>query len=358
MKVNQRGSSYEYYFRHEGQRFRKGGFKTSAEAKKAMKEKVAELAGGFNVDEKTPFVVYMKEWIRINKKDELAPRALQTYYNALAVFEEKFGRISIGKITQMRYRELLKEYGEGKYLKEPKDGRTTDSVKKLNMCLRACFNDAVNEGLIVKNPAYGAKPSGKKDSKPEDDKFIQKDMFIKLSDAMTKKNEYSYLFIYILCITGARFGEVQNLKYDHFNYKDNTLHLPGTKTESAARTIPLLPSEMKHIKKTLMAMPKNMNGFIFYTGSNLITHNSVTKVFKNFCLENKLGNRTLHSLRHTHASVLLSEGVSITYISKRLGHKDINITLKVYSHLLDEHDEQERQLMIEKMTKLKSVVDK
>lgn len=44
----------------------------------------------------------------------------------------------------------------------------------------------------------------------------------------------------------------------------------------------------------------------------------------------------MHSIRHTHCSYLLHSGVSIYYISKRLGHKNIKTTMDVYSHLLDE----------------------
>lgn len=43
---------------------------------------------------------------------------------------------------------------------------------------------------------------------------------------------------------------------------------------------------------------------------------------------------TLHSLRHSHASVLLGQGVPLPVVSERLGHADSNITLRVYSHAL------------------------
>ncbi|HEC2148980.1 TPA: site-specific integrase, partial [Staphylococcus delphini] len=46
---------------------------------------------------------------------------------------------------------------------------------------------------------------------------------------------------------------------------------------------------------------------------------------------------------HTHCSFLLSKGVSIQYISKRLGHKNIKVTLEVYSHLLEESFEEENK---------------
>ena len=44
---------------------------------------------------------------------------------------------------------------------------------------------------------------------------------------------------------------------------------------------------------------------------------------------------SLHSLRHTHASQLLSEGVPMPTVSKQLGHANPTITLKLYSHALE-----------------------
>ena len=43
---------------------------------------------------------------------------------------------------------------------------------------------------------------------------------------------------------------------------------------------------------------------------------------------------SLHSLRHSHASILLSNGVPVAVVSQRLGHADQNITLSIYSHAL------------------------
>ena len=43
-----------------------------------------------------------------------------------------------------------------------------------------------------------------------------------------------------------------------------------------------------------------------------------------------------HSLRHTHATVLLEKGAPLKYIQQRLGHKKIDVTLNVYQHLTEE----------------------
>jgi len=42
----------------------------------------------------------------------------------------------------------------------------------------------------------------------------------------------------------------------------------------------------------------------------------------------------LHDLRHTHATLLLLDGVPVTLVSKRLGHAKVSITLDTYSHIL------------------------
>jgi integrase len=48
---------------------------------------------------------------------------------------------------------------------------------------------------------------------------------------------------------------------------------------------------------------------------------------------------SFHSLRHTHASMLIDAGIDVVRISKRLGHADPSITLRVYSHLFEKRDD-------------------
>jgi len=54
---------------------------------------------------------------------------------------------------------------------------------------------------------------------------------------------------------------------------------------------------------------------------------------------------TLHSLRHTHASMLIGSGMDILTISRRLGHASRSITLNVYGHLIAGNDDRARQVM-------------
>ena len=53
-----------------------------------------------------------------------------------------------------------------------------------------------------------------------------------------------------------------------------------------------------------------------------------------------------HSLRHSHVAYLLSKGVDLYAISKRLGHKDMTVTAKTYAYLIDEYKEKQDQQII------------
>ena len=87
---------------------------------------------------------------------------------------------------------------------------------------------------------------------------------------------------------------------------------------------------MNMLRKTLSKMPVSLSNQLFSTGVGLITRNAVSKVLQKFCLENKIGKYTLHSIRHTHCSYLLLNDVSIYYTSKRLGYKNIKTTMDAY----------------------------
>ncbi len=59
-----------------------------------------------------------------------------------------------------------------------------------------------------------------------------------------------------------------------------------------------------------------------------------------------------HSLRHTHVAYLLSEGIDIYAIAKRLGHSDITTTTRIYSYLIDEFKTQTDDLISSSLDKL------
>jgi len=62
--------------------------------------------------------------------------------------------------------------------------------------------------------------------------------------------------------------------------------------------------------------------------------NSITRCFKNLAESIGLKGVRLHDLRHTHATLMLRQGVHPKIVSERLGHSSIAITFDTYSHIL------------------------
>ena len=70
------------------------------------------------------------------------------------------------------------------------------------------------------------------------------------------------------------------------------------------------------------------------------------------CKEAGVSRITFHNLRHTHASLLISAGVSIQSVAARLGHANTTTTQKTYIHLLDELKARDNNKMMTALTSL------
>lgn len=107
------------------------------------------------------------------------------------------------------------------------------------------------------------------------------------------------------------------------------------KSDSSERTILLDDVTLAYLQPFI----SKANPFVFgETRSLPIT--SVQKVFEQGIKDAGVPRIRIHDLRHSHATMLINSGANIVAVSKRLGHSDINITLKVYSHLLKQTEEQ------------------
>lgn len=86
-----------------------------------------------------------------------------------------------------------------------------------------------------------------------------------------------------------------------------------------------------------------MDGYLFNLSHNGVKR-SMNYAKKQIGMKDKA---TTYALRHTHYSYLISQGFPLEYISKRLVHSSISITLKYYAHLLDEQKEEAGQRLRE-----------
>lgn len=318
---------YDVYI--EGTRRRKVTFNTKADAKRA-----AEQLLKFGDTSDVTFEQFYRDWIHIYKKDHIGERAYQRYLNSLNQFILYFDKDKLLKnVTRSQYQAFLNNYAKS---------RSKETVRKLHNCISAAFTEAKYEQLIDIDPTYKAKITGVK-ADNEAIKYINEEDFKKLREVFMSKYTQSYLLLFLLTVTGARFGEIRGLTQKDI-IDAQTLHIRGKKTSSAERKVMIAKEDMIYFIKgieTLKLNPKQL-----FT----ISHNAASSAYKR--AQRNIGidvNQTLtmHSIRHTHASELIYAGVDINYISERLGHANKSITLDIYTHLLDEHKRLEEDKTVE-----------
>ena len=93
---------------------------------------------------------------------------------------------------------------------------------------------------------------------------------------------------------------------------------------------------------------------IFVNESQRIYNSTVNGVLKRRCTAAGIPVIAVHGLRHTHASLLLFDGVSVASVAQRLGHSSINTTQKTYLHIIKELENKDIDLI---MRSLSSLVD-
>lgn len=180
-------------------------------------------------------------------------------------------------------------------------------------------------------------------------KYLEQDEITTLLDEMKSKPDWYYL-TYFQILTGMRIGEIlaletKDIKEDiiHINKTYDTINQIVTtpKTMCSIRDIYIQKELQSLIKKIkLYEKEKRMlygirSNLLFCSSSgSFLAYYSYNKYLREVCL--RLFNKkvTTHTLRHTHASLLLAEGVSIDAISRRLGHENSNITKEIYLHVV------------------------
>ena len=89
-----------------------------------------------------------------------------------------------------------------------------------------------------------------------------------------------------------------------------------------------------------MAKPDFSDSWFIFGGDSPLAENSITRHKDKAVKLSGVRRIRLHDFRHSHASNLIADGVNIVAVSKRLGHKDISITLNTYNHLFEKNNEE------------------
>lgn len=344
--VYKRGKTWAYkvYYYENGKQkaVSKSGFKTKAEAKDASVKRENEMLQGKNfAKEKIYLADYMRTWKKIYKEGKVSIGVLNRIDRVIRYVEKNYN-LMLKDITPDNYQEYINKLAER---------LSTESVIKYNEYVAGAIKHAVRTDVLVKNPCEYVKIKGN-DSRTfsEETKFLSLDEYYRLYNVVINSLDPDYRsqhIILLAMVSGMRIGECLGLTWDNldrnnctikiekgFDYKITQDFTDG-KTKSAKRTI-VIPKEVMEI---LYELPQNQER-IFKD----ITSDSVNKVLKTLLLKANIERKIrFHSLRHTHASILLSQGIQVLTVSKRLGHSNPTITMETYAHVIQELEESDNK---------------
>lgn len=170
------------------------------------------------------------------------------------------------------------------------------------------------------------------------------------------KGSELYSVIVMAYYTGMRVGEILALKWDDIDMDGLTIHVHATSIGTSTATIQDLPKTKSSVRT--IAFTEKLKDFLeclhkaqgvnkkeyaeYYKDNHLvcshmdgspITANNVR--YFNQWVKSNLGHGSIHIMRHTYATELLEHGADLELVSKQLGHSNISITAKYYSHVLD-----------------------
>lgn len=255
-------------------------------------------------------------------------------------------------------------------------GYSNSSIKKAYSLLKQTLTNAYNRGVINENLflKYNIKlPKSNKKEKEiiplnenEQKAFTEAaEKYKPKFEDMFNKNLQPLIELY----SGMRMGEVNALRLCDIDLENKKIFVNGTiergpkgipfrssqtKTNSGMRKIPINSKLEKYIRLALDNYIPNSEELIFFDKNNNrpFTTQSVNKVIETICKKANIRVISSHTLRHTYATRLVEYRVPIKIIQNLMGHKDIKITMNVYTSVLDDYENSAMTIINEKFSKM------
>lgn len=331
----------------EGKRVRK--WVTVHGGKREAQAKLAELLHQFNTgvyaDPKGTVGEFMERWIIEYAKPNLSPRTTEGYesiYRAHVAAE--LGKVPLKSLKP----EHLQKYYTGRL----DAGLSTTTVRHHAMLLHRVLEHALRWQLLARNPADAVTPPAVRHTEMHTLDEAQADK------ALTEAMNTPYYALFSLALyTGMRRSELLALRWQDIDLimaeisVSRAMHrlltgefvFRGTKTAKSSRTVALSPDAclvMRHHLDNEMALCGRLGVsfandrlvFCKWDGTPLIPY-TVSQAWRRLTRGLGIQDVRFHDLRHTHATLMLKQGIHPKIVQERLGHSSIAITLDTYSHV-------------------------
>ena len=386
INVRKRGQKWQYQFeaaKIEGKRkqITKSGFNTKKEALDAGVKALAEYnnSGLHFEPSEISMSDYLDYWLENYVELNLRTNTITNYKGIVENYlKPSLGIYKLKSLTPS----ILQNYINKKYI----NGSSKSMLKRISSVLNLSLKYAVHPCKFIKeNPMqYISMPKYEKKN-TEEVKTITLEEFNTIIDRFPETTDY-YLPLMIGFYTGCRIGEVLSLTWADIDFKNKTIsinkslifnddnkqwYFGPTKTFTSNRTIKIgdtlinilkkfkkkqMENKLKYgeyykiiySKEELVNNKKLKRLYVLYASipsgdlkqeslicsridGNLLTTNGMKYVSKVVNYELNIDFK-FHSLRHTHATLLIQNGANIKDVQTRLGHASIETTLDTYTH--------------------------
>jgi len=294
----------------------------------------------------------LDKWLEESERMDLSPTTLRTYRAQVdRTIRPRLGKV---KLTQLTTKNLDDLYGQMK-----DEGLSPKTIRNHHAIISSALHQAVRWGWVRENIAERAKPprvTMRRVTAPSVEAVRS------VIEAAEDRDPRLAPLLMLAALTGMRRGELCALRWTDVDFERCELDVsrsvvvvPGGLAEKGTKThrfrivaldevgVALLLRHRANVEdwaqQAEVIVPDD--AFVFshaVDGSKPFRPDNVTGFFTRVRDSLGLHDVRLHDLRHFTATQLIGAGVDVRTVAGRLGHSDPSVTLRVYSHALEERD--------------------
>ena len=327
---------------------------TKKEAQRRLNEILHELnTSGFSQSSKLTFGQFLTHWLKTYVELNVRARTAEGYESIVRVhLIPSLGQIKLAYLQPSRLQEYYTQaLKEGRKNGHP-GGLSAQTVLNHHRVIHEALTLALKWGMVNRNVAQAVSPPhpSKRQVQTLDSEGVRACL------AAAEGTIYHPIF-YLKVYTGLRRSEIMGLRWKDVDLDmatvsvvqalhhlhDGRMIYEKPKSSRGKRLIALTPTSVMMLRdhrrnqekeRELVGVPFTDESLVFcHPDDSPIDPEVVSKAWRRLVRKMKRDGVRLHDLRHTHACLMLKQGVHPKIVSERLGHASVSTTLDIYSHV-------------------------
>jgi len=328
---------------------------TKRQAQRALNDLLSEIQTGSYIEPtKETFADFSQAWLRDYAEPNLRPATHANYEQSLRLHAFPIiGNISLASLRPADIQQALKAAQD--------KGLAPKTVRHVHTAIHRVLSQAVSWGMLARNPAeLVTRP---RVPRPELSVWGEEQAAAFLESARSHR---LFAVFWLAIATGMRRGEVLGLSWRDVDLERGRISISRSlvpvhgrpvlqepKSPTSIRAVAISPETVAVMREhharqkeeqEFLGLPDSPFVFTSVNG-NPVDPRGIHRVLDKLVIAAGVPRIRFHDLRHTCATLMLRQGTHPKVVSERLGHKDIGVTLNIYSHLLPDMQQEAAALL-------------